>query len=84
VYACTNSLSVSEFGSAKFSKFYHLLGDKVRLKGWEKFRGGLDTKSRPHMHVRVQTHAVARAHMYTCTHISHTHIFVIVSLFFIS
>jgi hypothetical protein len=35
---------VSEFGSPKFEQFLSLLGDKIRLKGWDKYRGGLDIK----------------------------------------
>nr|CAD7260314.1 unnamed protein product [Timema shepardi] len=33
-----------ESGSLEFDRFVHLLGDKVRLKGWDKYRGGLDVK----------------------------------------
>ncbi|CAD5123259.1 DgyrCDS11618 [Dimorphilus gyrociliatus] len=35
----------NECGTAEFDKFCSLLGDRIRLKGWEKFRGGLDVKS---------------------------------------
>ncbi|KAJ8877990.1 hypothetical protein PR048_022453 [Dryococelus australis] len=31
-------------GSPEFDRFVHLLGDKIRLKGWDKYRGGLDVK----------------------------------------
>nr|CAD7462843.1 unnamed protein product [Timema tahoe] len=34
----------NESGSPEFERFVHLLGDKVRLKGWDKYRGGLDVK----------------------------------------
>ncbi|XP_071447526.1 GTPase-activating Rap/Ran-GAP domain-like protein 3 isoform X1 [Hetaerina americana] len=34
----------NEMGSADFDRFVALLGDKVRLKGWDKYRGGLDIK----------------------------------------
>ncbi|XP_019761709.1 GTPase-activating Rap/Ran-GAP domain-like protein 3 isoform X2 [Dendroctonus ponderosae] len=34
----------NEHGSNKFEQFLTLLGDRVRLKGWDKYRGGLDTK----------------------------------------
>ncbi|XP_065200520.1 GTPase-activating Rap/Ran-GAP domain-like protein 3 isoform X3 [Planococcus citri] len=34
----------NENGSEEFNEFISLLGDKVRLKGWDKYRGGLDTK----------------------------------------
>jgi hypothetical protein len=36
--------SVTEAGSPEFDRFVSLLGDKVRLKGWDKYRGGLDVK----------------------------------------
>ncbi|XP_067000028.2 GTPase-activating Rap/Ran-GAP domain-like protein 3 [Anabrus simplex] len=34
----------NEMGSAAFDRFISLLGGKVRLKGWDKYRGGLDVK----------------------------------------
>ncbi|KAK7597669.1 hypothetical protein V9T40_009894 [Parthenolecanium corni] len=34
----------NENGSEEFNEFINLLGDKIRLKGWDKYRGGLDTK----------------------------------------
>ncbi|XP_026479610.1 GTPase-activating Rap/Ran-GAP domain-like protein 3 [Ctenocephalides felis] len=34
----------NEHGSTEFDKFVRLLGDKVRLKGWDNYRGGLDVK----------------------------------------
>ncbi|EEZ97268.2 GTPase-activating Rap/Ran-GAP domain-like protein 3 isoform X1 [Tribolium castaneum] len=34
----------NEFGSKRFDQFLALLGDKIRLKGWDKYRGGLDIK----------------------------------------
>lgn len=33
-----------EFGSDSFEEFLTVLGEKIRLKGWERFRGGLDVK----------------------------------------
>lgn len=33
-----------ESGSQKFEDFLTLLGEKIRLKGWDKYRGGLDVK----------------------------------------
>lgn len=33
-----------EFGSECFEEFLTVLGEKIRLKGWERFRGGLDVK----------------------------------------
>ncbi|KAK2145077.1 hypothetical protein LSH36_704g00039 [Paralvinella palmiformis] len=35
----------NEEGSNEFYRFCRLLGERVKLKGWEKYRGGLDTKS---------------------------------------
>lgn len=34
----------AEFGSECFGEFLTVLGEKIRLKGWERFRGGLDVK----------------------------------------
>ncbi|XP_062711925.1 GTPase-activating Rap/Ran-GAP domain-like protein 3 isoform X3 [Aedes albopictus] len=34
----------NEYGSADFDDFLALLGEKVRLKDWERYRGGLDVK----------------------------------------
>ncbi|XP_073980334.1 GTPase-activating Rap/Ran-GAP domain-like protein 3 isoform X2 [Rhodnius prolixus] len=34
----------NETGSVEFERFTALLGDKIRLKGWDKYRGGLDIK----------------------------------------
>ncbi|XP_060525674.1 GTPase-activating Rap/Ran-GAP domain-like protein 3 isoform X2 [Cylas formicarius] len=34
----------NENGSSRFDQFLSLLGDKIRLKGWDKYRGGLDIK----------------------------------------
>lgn len=34
----------NEYGSREFDRFANLLGEKVRLKGWDKYRGGLDVK----------------------------------------
>lgn len=33
-----------ETGTKDFDKFVHLLGEKIRLKSWDKYRGGLDVK----------------------------------------
>ena len=32
-----------EHGSVEFENFINLIGDKIRLKGWKRYRGGLDT-----------------------------------------
>ncbi|RZF36202.1 hypothetical protein LSTR_LSTR008528 [Laodelphax striatellus] len=34
----------NEFGSPEWDQFISLLGDKITLKGWDKYRGGLDVK----------------------------------------
>ena len=35
----------AEFASPEFDEFLDLLGSRVRLKGFERYRGGLDVKS---------------------------------------
>lgn len=35
---------ITEYGSGAFDEFLAVLGEKIRLKGWERFRGGLDVK----------------------------------------
>ena len=51
VCSYTNSIEIVflfffnlEFGSENFDKFLSVLGEKITLKGWERFRGGLDVK----------------------------------------
>ena len=39
-------LVLSEQGSNSFNKFLTLLGDRIKLKGWDKFKAGLDVKSK--------------------------------------
>ncbi|KPJ21450.1 GTPase-activating Rap/Ran-GAP domain-like protein 3 [Papilio machaon] len=34
----------NEKGNEKWERFISLLGDKIRLRGWNRFRGGLDVK----------------------------------------
>ena len=34
----------NEHGSAEFDEFLDILGDRIKLKGWDKFRGGLDVQ----------------------------------------
>lgn len=34
----------AEEGSESFDEFLGVIGDKIRLKGWERYRGGLDVK----------------------------------------
>lgn len=36
----------NEYGSEHYDSFLNMLGDTIDLKGWEKFRGGLDTTER--------------------------------------
>lgn len=43
----TNSLTIplrAEEGSDNFDEFLAVIGEKIRLKGWERYRGGLDVK----------------------------------------
>ncbi|TGZ69955.1 hypothetical protein CRM22_003444 [Opisthorchis felineus] len=35
----------NEHGSEEFNQFIKLLGDRINLKSWDRFKGGLDTKS---------------------------------------
>lgn len=35
----------------KFEEFLSLLGEKIRLKGWDKYRGGLDIKGKEFIHI---------------------------------
>uniref|UniRef100_A0A915IG29 Rap-GAP domain-containing protein n=1 Tax=Romanomermis culicivorax TaxID=13658 RepID=A0A915IG29_ROMCU len=35
----------NEFGNADFDNFLHLLGDKISLENWPRFRGGLDART---------------------------------------
>ncbi|CAD0195660.1 unnamed protein product [Chrysodeixis includens] len=35
----------NEKGDEKWERFISLLGDKIRLRGWNRFRGGLDVKA---------------------------------------
>jgi len=41
---CVSNISVSETGSEEYENFLALLGDKISLKGWDRYRGGLDVK----------------------------------------
>ncbi len=36
----------TERGSKEFERFLSILGNKIRLKGWDKYRGGLDVKGK--------------------------------------
>ena len=33
----------TEFSSKEFEQLYNLLGERVRLKNWDRYRAGLDT-----------------------------------------
>lgn len=35
-----------ERGSPGFESFLEILGERIRLKGWDKYRGGLDVKGK--------------------------------------
>jgi hypothetical protein len=37
---------IIETGSPEFEKFLEVLGQKIRLRGWDKYRGGLDIKGK--------------------------------------
>lgn len=37
-------ISFTETGSPGFDKFLEILGERIRLKNWDKYRGGLDVK----------------------------------------
>ncbi len=50
IYAKSGQITDDEFfsnetGSETFDRFLDLLGDKVTLKGWTGYKGGLDTKN---------------------------------------
>ena len=59
--------SISECGSSIFEEFLNLIGDKVRLKGFDKYRGGLDCKSELPFLVNIlmffSYHVVIRVHL---------------------
>lgn len=38
-------------GSKDFDEFLEMLGDKVKLKGWTKYNGGLDIECKPLEHI---------------------------------
>lgn len=42
-----------ETGSEEFNQFISLLGNRVRLKGWDKYRGGLDVKGVTSFHIII-------------------------------
>jgi hypothetical protein len=42
---CYSTYSVPEHGSKEFEEFLVFLGQRVKLQGWDKYAGGLDTKN---------------------------------------
>lgn len=46
-----NVENLSEKGDEKWDRFISLLGDKIRLRGWNRFRGGLDVKGNIHISI---------------------------------
>jgi hypothetical protein len=45
-YKNANYIFILAQSEEDFEKFYKMLGDPVKLKGWDRFRAGLDTKSK--------------------------------------
>lgn len=43
----------NESAGPAFEEFLDLLGDRVRLKGWEKYRAQLDTKSEKNANIHT-------------------------------
>ncbi|XP_017462067.1 PREDICTED: GTPase-activating Rap/Ran-GAP domain-like protein 3, partial [Rhagoletis zephyria] len=41
---CDDEMLSNQDASRDFEDFLHILGERVRLKGWDRFRGGLDVK----------------------------------------
>lgn len=50
----------TEIGSENFEEFLAMLGEKIRLKGWERFRGGLDVKGMLNNWSVLNRHACTR------------------------
>ena len=52
----------NESSGPAFEEFLDLLGERVRLKGWEKYRAQLDNKSEPKTpaptHTHIHTHNI--------------------------
>ncbi|KTF82310.1 hypothetical protein cypCar_00030928, partial [Cyprinus carpio] len=49
----------NESAGPEFDEFLDLLGERVRLKGWEKYRAQLDTKSKTKNQHTVSLHITA-------------------------
>ncbi|XP_054086487.1 GTPase-activating Rap/Ran-GAP domain-like protein 3 isoform X2 [Zeugodacus cucurbitae] len=41
---CDDEMLSNQDASKEFDAFLHILGERIRLKGWDRFRGGLDVK----------------------------------------
>ncbi|XP_054729663.1 GTPase-activating Rap/Ran-GAP domain-like protein 3 isoform X1 [Anastrepha obliqua] len=41
---CDDEMLSNQDASQDFEDFLHILGERIRLKGWDRFRGGLDVK----------------------------------------
>lgn len=52
----------NESSGPAFEEFLDLLGERVRLKGWEKYRAQLDNKSELHTHSRRIPDLLAGSH----------------------
>jgi len=52
----------NESSGPAFEQFLDLLGDRVRLKGWEKYRAQLDNKSELHNYA-PRRHLLAVSHL---------------------
>lgn len=46
VNRCVVTYRFAETGSERFDQFLQLLGEKIRLRGWDNYRGGLDVKGK--------------------------------------
>ena len=47
---------LAEEASQDFEDFLDVLGERVRLKGWDRFRGGLDVKGKTTTITRLYVH----------------------------
>lgn len=43
---CVCNVLFTEKGSPGFENFLEILGERIKLKNWDKYRGGLDVKGR--------------------------------------
>lgn len=53
----------NESSGQAFEEFLDLLGERVRLKGWEKYRAQLDNKSELKTHTTPPPHPSAGSHL---------------------